>query len=337
MSNKNDKLRQQLANCKSELKSLKARQELPYQSAEAKANREYVKEQQVANIVAQRRFWERPGVTSNLGTAFLGVAAFVQFYSHNYAIGIQFLALLAYARAITVEMKDHGKRPKLANCVGWGIVITGSLICSTLWLEEYSISASQRPLPIGKQVERFPKLAMSRQWKPPELPSSAYAWGNIPRVRVRFGGITFDNLIGPEDNSGPPPILFPGTGPVFTPYVKDNRIYLKALAPIGKAAQTIQMNNEWIDNLPTGWDVNFNDNSYEIVDDNGLPVLQIRYDAPNDIEVYGIFVAPSGAVTVAFGDDTTSVPPGRGIPPIPVRKAWFKYPAKTFLGKLASP
>jgi hypothetical protein len=102
----------------------------------------------------------------------------------------------------------------------------------------------------------------------------------------------------------------------------------------GNAEQTVKMSNEWPLNLPVGWDRNFNNTEFEIVDNTNLPVLQIRYIAADSIEVSGIFVAPNGSVTIAFGDETTSCTPNARVPHVPERKAWFKYPSQDHLGEL---
>jgi hypothetical protein len=200
---------------------------------------------------------------------------------------------------------------------------------------------TQKPTnpPIEEQINYYSKMAQARQWLPPELPQNLPDFGGTKLISVKFGGLTEDWPVGSEDRetSGNTahPILFPGGRPV-TAYIKDNRLYVKAQTPIGESETTVMMNNEWPIKIPDGWDRNFNATEFEIVDDKMLPVFQLRYDAAYAIEIYGIFVAPNGAVTIAFGDETSGSPPGRPIPNIPERKAWFKYPSKDNLGVLAN-
>jgi hypothetical protein len=179
------------------------------------------------------------------------------------------------------------------------------------------------------------KIAQAHQWQPPALPTNAtkLSDGQVMAL-IKFGGLTQSWPVGSELSGVGNSVLFPA-GKVFIPYVKNNRIYVKTQTMFGDAEQTVQMNNEWPVNIPTGWDRNFNPSSFEIVDDTMLPVLQVRYDSANQIEIYGIFVSPNGGVTVAFGNSTYSASPGLGIPKIPDRKAWFKYPSTNHLGELA--
>jgi hypothetical protein len=115
--------------------------------------------------------------------------------------------------------------------------------------------------------------------------------------------------------------------------MQEKSVYIKAQTPFGTPEGTLKMCNEWPVSIPPDWDRNFDRNSFEIVDNKMLPIFQARYNSPNMIEVYGIFVSPAGGITIAFGHSLESVRPGFPVPAIPERKAWFKYPSKSHLGE----
>jgi hypothetical protein len=192
-----------------------------------------------------------------------------------------------------------------------------------------------QPMPIVDQVAYYSKIAQARQWQPPifgDMPPS----GEEPRAIINFGDVPINMPIPPveEADTAPPAIIFGGGSP-FTPYTKDNRIYIKARTMFADGEKTVQMNDDWTSEVPEGGDKNFNENSFEIVDADLLPVFQIRYETPTEIDVNGIFVAPTGEFEVAFGRIISFYGPGTRIPKIEGRKAWFKYPSKDHLGELA--
>ncbi|HUB86449.1 MAG TPA: hypothetical protein VMB22_01045 [Verrucomicrobiae bacterium] len=190
---------------------------------------------------------------------------------------------------------------------------------------------------IEQEVNYYSRLATARQWQPPEIPpQSTDESGGVKLVTIKFGGVLTGPMpVGPDGWHYLHPFLLP-SGEDFTPYIKDDRLYVKTKTMFGDAEQTVEMNDEWPTKIPDGWDRNFNANSFEIVDERKLPVFQVRYDTPNTIEIYGIFVATNGAITIAFGDSTIGQAPGLPVPEIPERKAWFKYPSKDHLGDLDS-
>jgi hypothetical protein len=198
--------------------------------------------------------------------------------------------------------------------------------------------ASSKQPTIEEQIIRQSQLAQARQWQPPELPPNLRS---NPMVQLKFGGMTEVWPVHSEQDAptAPAAIILPGGGRVVIPYVKDNRIYVKTQTMFGDMEQTVQMNNEWPITIPPGWDRNFNANAFEIVDGTKLPVLQVRYNSANSIEVYGIFVSKNGSVTIAFGDGLKGIafPFVKTMMPtnIPDRKAWFQYPSSNFLGELA--
>ncbi len=183
---------------------------------------------------------------------------------------------------------------------------------------------------IEEEITRNARVAMGRTWQPPELPSGAQYFV------IKFGGMTSEYPISRANSEGEvmPWVRLDGA-PEIIPYIKTNRIYLKASNPFGEPNDIVKMNTEWDSKIPVGWDRNYSPTKFEIVDHNGLPVMQVEYVRPDQIHVFGIFVSERGYVTVAFGGSTHTTAPGISIPDIPARKAWFKYPSKDHLGEYA--
>ena len=188
---------------------------------------------------------------------------------------------------------------------------------------------------IEGQIDFYSKQAAARQWQPPELPPQLpdiSGGGKMVTFKIG-GGVTIALPVGAEGwHYLRPYSLIAGED--FTPYIISNRLYIKIKTPFGDAQQMIEMNNEWPPKIPAGWDRNFSANSFEIVDEQRLPVLQVRYDSPNKIEINGVFVASNGAITIAFGEGILQQRAGLPVPKIPERESWFKYPSKTHLGEL---
>lgn len=218
------------------------------------------------------------------------------------------------------------------------------LLCFFAALTGYKNS---RPLPTNnaesKSVEPEPdvtlqSLGIMPKWQPPELPT------NCSNVFVEFGeGVTVGCPITSLTNY---PIittnLMPGFGLLngkspIAPYIKDNRFYVGVENLFRTNLDTVFMNEDLDYALPKNWDRNYDSNAFEIIAEDGLPVLQIKYVQPNAIQVNGIFFISTNHVLVAFGHGIAN----RAIPITDQnssffrRTNWFKYPSKEHLGQLA--
>jgi hypothetical protein len=236
---------------------------------------------------------------------------------------------IANSNSIKVGGNNYGE------VAGGNIFNNQTVITQPLFATNTESKPAEKTNPTIEQVAAYySQLAAARQWQPPELTNLATPYPNGQCVKIIFGVGTFvlPITITSEENAFSP-ISFFGQ-PVFTPYTKSNRLYVKALTIFGDAQQMVQLNNEWPAKIPPGWDRNFSSNQFEIVDENMLPVFQIRYDSPDTVEIRGIFVAPNGAETVVF-DGIETAPAGQPIKKFPPRKAWFKYPSNNHLGELA--
>ena len=83
---------------------------------------------------------------------------------------------------------------------------------------------------------------------------------------------------------------------------------------------------------PKGWDFNFNDDGFEVVDADRRPILQIYYKSENEIIIAGVFRGPFDMIYVSeTGIQTRHIGAG-GPPPL---KRMFRYPSEQYKGKLS--
>jgi hypothetical protein len=196
--------------------------------------------------------------------------------------------------------------------------------------------------PIERQIIYHSVIARAHQWQPPELPPNIPRTGGKVMVQLTLAGNLEESFpaVSEQDEEGPngKPITIDGDGLIVFPYEKNNRIYVKSQTMFGDKNETVLMNNEWPANIPVGWDRNFNGNSFELVDNTMLPVLQVRYDSANVIQVNGVFVSPTGGISIAFNGLWTMPRPSEkelSLANLKERKAWFKYPSTNHLGERA--
>jgi hypothetical protein len=218
--------------------------------------------------------------------------------------------------------------PAIAGCVlfCW---ITMSLT------HKFVVGKSQESPTIQQQFRFYSLNAAAHYWQPPELPSDTRTSIEGKKlVTITIGNNTMSIMVGDEEteakNDHDKLKNFFGID-LFTPYIKSNRLFIKAETPLATPQETIVMNDEWPQTIPKEWDRNFDKDSFEIVDDKGLPVFQVSYISGNSVQINGVFISPkTGTISVAFGgfspwsfDD--------GI--FNARKAWFQYPSNLHLGE----
>ncbi len=102
---------------------------------------------------------------------------------------------------------------------------------------------------------------------------------------------------------GPIPGGFTLDSPIY-PYVKNDRLFVDVTLPFRNERHLISMSDDSDSEIPNIWDRNYSSNAFEIVREDGLPVLQVFYKRPNEIQVNGIFVIETNFVFAAFGNYT---------------------------------
>jgi hypothetical protein len=201
---------------------------------------------------------------------------------------------------------------------------------------------NSRPIPLSPAEPKvtLETLGVVGKWRPPELPK------DCQMVFVRLGGSRFGasvNLLptfpdATNNNSLMHVIGFGHAGSPIIPYIKDNRFYIAVKNLLRTNLDTVFMNEDLDYSLPPQWDRNYSSEAFEIVAEDGLPVLQIAYLRPDMIQVNGIFFVRENYGIIAFGSGFSSRP-------FPIdkndvffsqRKTWFKYPSKDHLGQWAT-
>jgi hypothetical protein len=77
------------------------------------------------------------------------------------------------------------------------------------------------------------------------------------------------------------------------PLVASNRLFVDVIIPFIEERHRILMDTNLeiaLTNLPDKWDINYNSNKCEIVNEETNPVLQVVYKSPSEILVNGIFI-----------------------------------------------
>jgi hypothetical protein len=321
------------------------------QNAKTKTNPKRAEDntQQIAALENGKVF-QSPWVLFGIGTVLAFVATLVV-YSHIVANFIAFLALGCYAQGLKFGIIGENQSKRIANtfcAIVWFIAIVFPITAEIIQQRTPRNIAASTAIPnippkptIEDQLFYKSGVIQARKWEPPELPPNT---PNPPIVQLTIGGMTETWPVYSEEmaSTKPSPVIMPGGSRVVIPYVKNNRIYVKTETMFGDKEKTVQMNNEWLSDIPIGWDRNFNENSFEMIDDATNPVLQVKYDSPSRIEVYGVFVDENGSITVASKSGLS------GVAPVGIKleksilkgeikeiKPWFTYPSIIHLGELA--
>ena len=123
------------------------------------------------------------------------------------------------------------------------------------------------------------------QWQPPELEKITYQV--LVKYGRSFGLYEIKDLTNPvpfEVNNSPYMGQLQGYHP-FSCHVKNNRVYVDL--QIATQTKPIQIKDGKIIDLPTGWQVNGNSNSFEIVSGEEIPVFQEFYPGTNQVIIKG--------------------------------------------------
>jgi len=120
--------------------------------------------------------------------------------------------------------------------------------------------------------------------------------------------------------------------PSLEAFVSDGKLYFNAKLFGGSGNQVSIAKNELV-NDKSCWDRNYNNSALEVVNQNGIPMLQVIYTNSHRAEVYGVFQASDGAFLVAT-PSTSILNPGdiRKVKGYPLKKI-FRYPSRKYPGE----
>lgn len=85
------------------------------------------------------------------------------------------------------------------------------------------------------------------------------------------------------------------------PYVRDNRLFVYVSMPFQNEKRIVSMSDDLDSVIPQTWDRNYSSNAFEVVNEDGRPVLQVFYKRPNDVQVNGVFIVNGYALFESFG------------------------------------
>jgi hypothetical protein len=85
-----------------------------------------------------------------------------------------------------------------------------------------------------------------------------------------------------------------------SPFVKNNRLFVVFGIPSNDENKAISLTDNLDSQIPPNWDRNYSSNAFEIVREDKLPVFQVIYRRPNEIQVNGIFIVSSNCILSAF-------------------------------------
>jgi len=122
-----------------------------------------------------------------------------------------------------------------------------------------------------------------------------------------------------------------GDEPSLEAYVSEDKLFFNAKLFGGSGRQVSIVKNELV-NEELQWDRNFNDSALEVINQNKIPMLQIIYETPHVVQVYGVFQSAGGSFFVATPEGFT-MNPGEitKVKGYPLKKL-FRYPSRKYPG-----
>ena len=128
--------------------------------------------------------------------------------------------------------------------------------------------------------------------------------------------------------------------PVFLPNfpqrtmlrVRVSRRWLTALKYDVVLQDQIHITNERIDHLPDNWDVNGDDNAVEIVDEQGIPRLQLVQSSDYDVYLNAVvFMGDADALLIVNDRGMKMLRANAEVTPDMFPARMFKYPSLKYL------
>ena len=116
----------------------------------------------------------------------------------------------------------------------------------------------------------------------------------------------------------------------FMLYKDNGRIYVDTSLYGGQNFAPVEMHGRAFIVKPQNWDKNYDDNIFEVVNQDGAPVFQVIYESQFHVIVYGIFPSPNGSVIWVTQSGVNFNPsPFQTFHLDPI----FKYPSSKYQGQ----
>ena len=152
-----------------------------------------------------------------------------------------------------------------------------------------------------------------------------------PNILLSLGGYNagFDKS---KLEAGPEVLLRFKSATALLGKLKDRRLCIDALVYTGENQKPIQLKDNNVENLPSGWDSNFSDKALEIVNEDGLPMFQLVYKDENTAMIRGVFCVDNMVgilddFSLGFFDKSPAILQKYNV------KRIFKYPDWKFHGQ----
>lgn len=88
--------------------------------------------------------------------------------------------------------------------------------------------------------------------------------------------------------------------------------------------------------LPAGWDTNYTDKAIEVVNGSGVPMLQMMFESPTKVVVFGVFLDKDNDLIIDTPQGATKIKATKELPPDVSLKPLFRYPSYKFLQQYAN-
>lgn len=182
--------------------------------------------------------------------------------------------------------------------------------------------------------ERFDKVFISVGGNIVELQNTdgtrVPLFGVSPTGGIGLGGMGFRN----PTAGGKTSALGPGGTTPAVAFIRDGQLLIDAEVFGGEGQPSMHVRDNVISDRPARWDKNA-DNQYalEIVNEDGLPILQIIYSDEAHATIKGIFI--NGEVA-AIADQGLRTVPKNDVVKYPIKRI-FKYPSWEYPGVFEEP
>jgi hypothetical protein len=186
-----------------------------------------------------------------------------------------------------------------------------------------SVSALPQPQP---QAVVQPTTATE-----PSLPESKQFW--IRQAQTNEFTISGEFVELKQDASGNTPLLHAPGVPTLT--VRTVRGVVLVSAKLSDGIKSAEIQDNELVSFPSDWDLNFDGDSIEIVNNKHYPVFQIK--APRDrtiMSIVGFFAAPKNEVCVTFSEGSPAFMNSDSVGPDTPYARIFRYPSSQFPGQL---
>ena len=119
-----------------------------------------------------------------------------------------------------------------------------------------------------------------------------------------------------------------GVAPIL--YAQNGKVYIDVALTDGSGHLPVEIRKNVFVIRPPNWDRNSSATALEVVNENLVPVFQLIFRSPSQIQINGIFPTPKGDLLVVEESRVRLNPP---LPTLFSIKRIFKYPSWKYPGQ----